>query len=153
MGNGRTIGARRRPFGTSIIVGFLSSVLLIATMIAVANAGAAERSGAPLSLRLVMIEEEGCNYCIRWHRDVGPGYPLSEEGRRAPLVQVDRFSPEAKRFQRVTFTPTFILMSSEGEVGRITGYPGADFFWSMLADLLAKTGASKAPFQRDTAVR
>lgn len=98
---------------------------------------AANANGAS-TLRLVMIEEPGCGYCERWHAEVGPGYPLSDEGRLAPLLRRDRREPDASRFGRIVFTPTFILTHDGHEIGRILGYPGADFFWSMLAELLRK---------------
>lgn len=94
---------------------------------------------------LVMVEEEGCGYCRRWHSEVGPGYPNSDEGRRAPLVSINIASKEAGRFPRIVFTPTFILTREGKEIGRITGYPGADFFWSLLGDMLRKLDAASAP--------
>ena len=36
-----------------------------------------------------MVEQRGCVYCIRWHADVGPEYPITPEGRFAPLRVVD----------------------------------------------------------------
>ncbi len=102
-------------------------------------------SAAPYSL--VMIEEEGCAYCLKWHQEVGPGYPRSAEGRKAPLVTYDRRSKDGSRYPRVVFTPTFILISDNKELGRINGYPGADFFWSMLGDMLRKTDKASAAGQ------
>lgn len=99
-----------------------------------AMAAQADLSG----LRLVMIEEEGCSFCLRWKRDVGVGYPLSEEGRMAPLVMVDRWSKEAQTLGRIVYTPTFVLVRDGVEKGRIVGYPGADFFWSMLSEMMRK---------------
>jgi hypothetical protein len=89
-------------------------------------------------LELIMLEEKGCGYCQRWHQEVGPIYGLSDEGKRAPLKRIDLASTEAARFARVTYTPTFVLVRDDEERGRITGYPGADFFWSMLSDQLRK---------------
>lgn len=97
------------------------------------------------SLSLVMVEEEGCGYCRKWHEEVGPGYPLSEEGHAAPLVRIDRKSNDAGRFPRVVFTPTFILVGEGKELGRINGYPGPDFFWSMLGDMLRKLDPAARP--------
>ncbi|MCB1520316.1 MAG: hypothetical protein KDJ37_07055 [Hyphomicrobiaceae bacterium] len=88
-----------------------------------------------------MVEEEGCGFCLRWHAEVGPGYPLSDEGRRAPLVQRDRHSADAASYGRLVYTPTFILLRDGVERGRIVGYPGADFFWSLLTDLMRKEAA------------
>ncbi|MBL3206218.1 thioredoxin family protein, partial [Klebsiella pneumoniae] len=33
------------------------------------------------------------------------------------------------------YTPTFILVDGGREIGRIEGYPGADFFWGLLERL------------------
>lgn len=90
-----------------------------------------------------MIEEDGCAYCRRWHAEVGPGYPLSSEGKAAPLVVRDRFDPQIRAFGRVVYTPTFILIENGEERGRILGYPGADFFWTMIGDLIER--ARRAP--------
>lgn len=87
---------------------------------------------------LVMVEQRGCVYCIRWHADVGPEYPITPEGRFAPLRVVDlRDLPDDLNLaRRPVFTPTFILTRDSREVGRIEGYPGEDFFWGLLGRLL-----------------
>lgn len=90
-----------------------------------------------------MIEEDGCSYCRRWHAEVGAGYPLSSEGKSAPLVVRDRFDPQIRSFGRIVYTPTFILIENGEERGRILGYPGADFFWTMIGDLIER--ARRAP--------
>ena len=40
----------------------------------------------------------------------------------------------------VGFTPTFILVEDGQEVGRIEGYPGADFFWGLLGMVMEDAG-------------
>lgn len=118
------------------------------------DAAGSPGSNAEQGLNLIMIEEDGCGFCIRWHREVGEGYPASDEGRRAPLVVIDRFSKQASAHPRVVFTPTFILVGGGRELGRIVGYPGADFFWSMLADLMRKAaGAAPARTEKFAAAR
>ena len=66
----------------------------------------------------------------------GARYPKSAEGRFAPLKRVRRGAPEIKGFNPVVYTPTFIVVRSGEEIGRITGYPGQDYFWSELTPLL-----------------
>jgi len=128
---------------------YLFLILFLSPLIATVHTGAAaaaEGAGpAPLDhgLKLVMVEEEGCGYCLRWHAEVGPGYPKSEEGQRAPLLRRDRNSADVARYGRIVFTPTFILLRDGREVGRILGYPGADFFWSLLDDQLRKQDAAR----------
>jgi len=34
------------------------------------------------------------------------------------------------------FTPTFVLMQDGVEIGRIEGYPGEDFFWGLLNQMI-----------------
>jgi len=94
--------------------------------------------GAGTGFELVMVEQRGCAYCIRWHADVGPEYPITPEGRFAPLRVVDlRALPDDLTLaRRPVFTPTFILTRDGAEIGRLEGYPGEDFFWVMLDRLL-----------------
>lgn len=87
---------------------------------------------------LVMVEEDGCLYCEQWNEEVGIAYPLTPEGRAAPLRRVDiRALPEDVAFEsRPVFTPTFVLFVEGAEVGRLEGYPGEDFFWPLLGRAL-----------------
>lgn len=93
------------------------------------------------SLQLVMYEEDGCGWCKAWTEDIGPIYPKTEEGKRAPLRRVDihRERPvDLQEIQGTRFTPTFVLVAEGREVGRINGYPGEDFFWGLLGNLIEK---------------
>lgn len=108
------------------------SVVLFALSPAVAASGPVE---------LLMFEEPGCPWCKRWHEEVGVGYPLTPEGKRAPLrrLELARAGQAGVRLASpVTASPTFVLISEGREVGRITGYPGAAFFWGLLEGLLKK---------------
>ena len=91
---------------------------------------------------LLMIEEPGCAWCARWNADVGGEYPLTPEGRTAPLVRVQLRdgAPEGITLaSRPRYTPTFIVVQDGAEVGRIEGYPGEDFFWGLLGNILERT--------------
>lgn len=101
------------------------------------ESGAARGTGL---IRLIMVEEPGCPHCARWHREIGPAYPASPEGRFAPLERVSIDSAEAHRLGGIRFSPTFIAVKDRVEVGRIVGYPGVDFFWPMLDEVLARAG-------------
>jgi hypothetical protein len=92
------------------------------------------------SVRLVMVEEPGCRFCRQWDAEIAPGYRKSDEGRFAPLKRVRRGAPEIKGLAPVVFTPTFLVMRSGEELGRITGYPGAEYFYSELRPILASAG-------------
>ena len=115
----------RRYFFVSILAlaGFFAAVLPATTRAA----------------ELIMVEQDGCVYCIAWKDKIGPIYPKTPEGQFAPLRMIDirDGAPDGLTFNRpVTFTPTFILIENNEEVGRIEGYPGEDFFWWMLEKLL-----------------
>lgn len=90
--------------------------------------------------RLMMVEEEGCSWCIRWNSDVGGEYALTQEGKTAPLWRQDISDPlpdGVTLTSQPQFTPTFILLVDGTEVNRIEGYPGEGFFWGLLEIMLA----------------
>ncbi|MFM9849978.1 MAG: hypothetical protein ACKVP3_22835 [Hyphomicrobiaceae bacterium] len=76
--------------------------------------------GSAWAAELVMFEEPGCVWCRRWHAEIGPGYPLSPEGRTAPLRRVhigDQAAAGVLLQKPVTATPTFVLAEDGREVG------------------------------------
>ena len=95
---------------------------------------------ASSNIRLIMVEEKGCRFCRMWDAQIGRAYPKSAEGRFAPLKRVRRGAPEIRGFNPVVYTPTFIVVRSGEEIGRITGYPGQDYFWSELTPILSAAG-------------
>jgi hypothetical protein len=100
-------------------------------------------SGAAAA-ELLMFETEDCPWCRRWHAEIGPGYPKTEEGRRAPLRRLDirqQAQAGAELERPVTATPTFVLVAGRREIGRLVGYPGSEFFYSLLGDLLSRLPA------------
>lgn len=95
---------------------------------------------ARAATELLMVEQAGCIYCERWHAEVGGEYPLTDEGREAPLrtVRLRDMPIEGVQIARpVIYTPTFILLRDGVETDRIEGYPGEDFFWGLLGGMLA----------------
>lgn len=107
----------------------------------------AGRSGAR-SAELVMFDQPGCVWCQRFEAEVAAGYVNSEESRRAPLRRVDIRDQGKAGFalaQNVRITPTFVLVDDDHEIGRLTGYPGKDFFWTELAALMARLPATPRP--------
>jgi thioredoxin-related protein len=131
------VGLAPRMLNRRRVVGGIITILASAWLSRVAIA-------APVH-SLVMIEDDGCVYCVRWHNEVGQAYANSTEGRFAPLIRRRIKDPDIAFLRNVRYTPTFILLRGDDEIGRITGYPGADFFWQLLADLLAKAGYRDAP--------
>jgi len=92
---------------------------------------------------LVMFERPNCPYCLAWKREVGDRYPLTEEGRIAPLriVRLGEESYGIMLRDEVKYSPTFVLVDDGEEIGRIVGYSNDDAFWGLLKDLVAKLDA------------
>lgn len=101
------------------------------------------------AVELVMVEQAGCYTCKLWNQEVAPIYPQTEAGQFAPLRRAElRHKPDDLNYARaVNFTPTFILVENGAEIARLEGYPGEDFFWwqieQMLADKAGFKGATR----------
>lgn len=90
---------------------------------------------------LIMFDQVYCEWCEAWEEDIGVIYNKTDEGRRAPVRRVDIHDPRPEGLEQikgVVYTPTFVLMDGGTEIGRITGYPGEDFFWPLLDQLMTK---------------
>ncbi len=90
---------------------------------------------------LLMLEREGCLWCDRWHEEIGPIYPKTLEAAIAPLRRVDLDAPWPSDLDSVRpdrFTPTFVLIENGVEIDRLRGYPGDDFFWFLIGEMLEK---------------
>ncbi len=89
-----------------------------------------------------MFRRDGCPWCAKWDRKVGPIYPKTEFNRRAPLRHInldrDRNPDPPVAHGPIRYTPTFVLVEGGKELGRIEGYPGDEFFWVRLANLLER---------------
>ena len=91
---------------------------------------------------LIMVRQSGCPYCAVRDREIGPIYGNTEVDKRAPLRMVDlhdRLSISLK--SPVIYTPTFVLVEKDREVGRIEGYTGGHFFWGFLERLIEQSTA------------
>ena len=98
-------------------------------------------AGAASAAELVMFRRDGCPFCARWDREIGPIYPKTDIGRRVPLrmLNLDHASAASVRIQgSIHYTPTFILVENGEEVGRIEGYAGNDFFFGLLDGLVKR---------------
>lgn len=91
-------------------------------------------------LRLLMIEQAGCYVCAAFNRDIAPVYDVSPEGAKAPLIRADLRGPLPEGVTlnaRPFVTPTFILLNAAGqETGRLLGFPGEDFFWPFVNEMI-----------------
>lgn len=114
-------------------------------MLALLLVSAHGQARAQSQVRLIMVMETGCRFCMAWERDIGAGYASTPEGRFAPLVRVKKDASEIAGLQPVIYTPTFIVMQDGREVGRVTGYPGKDYFWPELDEILSPLGFVAAP--------
>ena len=106
--------------------------------------GALIIGGRARAAELVMFEDPGCAWCRRWHAEIGPSYPLTAEGRAAPLRRIhirDQATAGVLLDWPITATPTFVLAEQGREVGRIVGYPGEAFFYGLLGNLLKPSRA------------
>jgi hypothetical protein len=113
---------------------FLTRAVMISAFTACAGSAVADP-------QLVMVEQPGCVYCERWDAEIAPAYTKTAEGRFAPLVRADLSSgpPDGIEYdRRVVFTPTFVLVDNGEEKARLEGYPGEDFFWPLLSQLLVE---------------
>lgn len=100
-------------------------------------------AGPASAAELLMFYRDGCPYCAAWEREIGPIYGKTEIARRAPLrrINLDRETANVVLNSRVIYTPTFVLAESDREVARIEGYPGHDFFWTLLERMLEQLPA------------
>ncbi len=99
---------------------------------------------ASTAAELVMLEEDGCEWCERWNKEVGVVYHKTPEGKRAPLRRLDMQEPlpnDLKFLVKGRYTPTFVLIENGRDIGRIRGYPGEDFFWGLFGKLLDRLPA------------
>lgn len=95
---------------------------------------------------LIMLREDGCGYCEQWEEEVGVVYGKTAEGRRLPLRRVDihdKLPADLEFLVKGGYTPTFIVVDKGREIGRIRGYPGEDFFWGLLAQLIKRLPGEK----------
>lgn len=93
------------------------------------------------SAELLMLEQPGCSWCVRWNEEIGVVYAKTPEGQRAPLRRVDitdDWPGDLADVRPERLTPTFILVENGREVARLRGYPGEHFFWPLLAEMLEK---------------
>ncbi len=95
----------------------------------------------PRAAELLMFEQEYCSWCEKWHDEIGGIYHKTTEGIKAPLRRIDIDDPMPAEFSSLhatVFTPTFVLWEDGKEIARLRGYPGDEFFWYLLGQMLEK---------------
>ncbi|MBH89477.1 MAG: hypothetical protein CMF71_04505 [Magnetovibrio sp.] len=94
-----------------------------------------------MTAELVMFESEACEWCEVWDEEIGVAYDKTNEAIVVPLrkIDIDGVIPAAYgHLKGLVYTPTFVVMDNGKELGRIIGYPGEDFFWQYLKEILMK---------------
>lgn len=94
-----------------------------------------------LAAEMVIYEQAGCAWCKRFNEEIAPAWPNTEQGKRAPLRRVDIHEPLPADLADIPverFTPTFVLVDDGKEIARLRGYPGDQFFWALVDEMLAK---------------
>lgn len=120
--------------------GFVTRRMLPGLIAAAVIIGAGSATAPVRAAELVMFKAPGCSWCEVWEKELGGVYPKTSEGKQAPLRRIalsDQKGVSGLDLP-VRGTPTFVLMDKGREIGRIRGYPGEEFFWAMLDDLLAR---------------
>ena len=119
----------------------VNAVLRIAiVMLTLVLANLTPPSQAAAQLRLLMLDQAFCEWCDQWDAEVGVVYDRTAEGKHVPLWRTSIFGPLPEGValaRKARYTPTFVLLRDGAEVGRIEGYPGEDFFYGMLQQLIA----------------
>lgn len=94
-----------------------------------------------MAAEMIMFEQPGCAWCKRFNEEVAPAWPNTDQGRRAPLRRVNIHDPLPAELAGIPverFTPTFVLVEDGREIARLRGYPGDQFFWALVDEMLAK---------------
>lgn len=94
-----------------------------------------------LAAEMIMFEQPGCAWCQRFNEDIAPAWPKTDQGQRAPLRRVNIREPLPADLAGIPverFTPTFVLVDDGREIARLRGYPGDQFFWTLVDDMLLK---------------
>jgi thioredoxin-related protein len=92
------------------------------------------------AFELVVVEADGCLYCEVFRHNVLPAYEASAQAKDLPVRFVDINDIEADHLKfksTVDIVPTFVVVKSQQEVGRISGYMGLDSFFHSISYLLS----------------
>ncbi|MGI9423981.1 MAG: transcriptional regulator [Hyphomicrobiaceae bacterium] len=91
--------------------------------------------------QLINLEEDGCSWCERWHQVVGLIPDNTRESKYTLLRRVDVHEdlPDDLSFVvKGGYTPTFILIDDDREIGRIRDYSGEESSCGLLAKKIRK---------------
>jgi thioredoxin-related protein len=126
---------RETPMRSALFALFLAFVLTAPSSSSRAALDMKSAASPASGLELIVVEAEGCIYCGFFRRDVLPSYETSEQGKEAPVRFVDVNATEAAHISLaspIDVVPTFVVVQSNHELGRISGYMSReDFFHSV----------------------
>jgi len=94
-----------------------------------------------MAAEMVMFEQPGCAWCKRFNDEIAPAWPNTDQGRRAPLRRInihESLPADLAEIPVERFTPTFVLVDNGHEIARLRGYPGDQFFWALVDEMLTK---------------
>jgi thioredoxin-related protein len=120
-------------------------MMLRSLLLALSLGAAAPAAAGEARLELLFVDRAGCSWCLRFEKEVLPGYPLSDLGRAAPLkrASLDHGQPrDAALDEPIRFTPTFVLLADGREAGRIIGYMDNGTFYGLLEKMMAAKAAA-----------
>lgn len=92
------------------------------------------------SMELLVVELDGCIYCLVFRRDVLPSYQASTQAKTVPIRFIELNAAEEQKFpfaEPVTMVPTILLMKGGREVGRISGYLGPENFFHAVNHMIS----------------
>jgi len=120
------------PASARLVIAVLAFVILLPVQGGMSRGWAAE---------MVMFESSACTWCEAWHDEVGVIYDKTPESLVLPLRRVDvddDIPADLDHIGSIIYTPTFVVLEGGVEIGRILGYPGEDFFWQLLGEIVKK---------------
>jgi thioredoxin-related protein len=124
---------------------FFMPVLIVALLVGASMRTVASVDDAPAPVvtsqwELVVVEATGCIYCGLFRRDLFPAYNASEQGKQMPVrfVDVNAINNNHLDLQSpINVVPTFVVVKSNHEIGRISGYMGPEDFFHSIKYLLS----------------
>ena len=122
----------------ALSVAFLAVVVPHGSKASIETATATNNT--PDTWELLVVEAEYCIYCDLFRRDVLPAYEASEQGKQMPVRFIDANDLDSAHLDLkspVNIAPTFIVLKSGHEIGRIPGYVGPENFFHSINYLLA----------------
>ncbi|HEY8194846.1 MAG TPA: hypothetical protein VIF13_07335 [Hyphomicrobium sp.] len=125
---------------STLIACFAALLMIVPISASQADLDTASPPPSPDGFELIVIEADGCTYCGLFRRDVLPAYETSKEGKEMPARFVDVNDIETAHLDfnaPVDIVPTFVVVKSHHEVGRISGYVGPEDFFHSISYLLA----------------